>query len=293
MKKLFLKNVIHTILALCFINLIASCSTEDDKASVEITKFEVNKTSAYIGENITLDFDGTGYQNIYVRPLNPTATTKLTQLDPLNFKKYQISATAPVTSAVFIVTLRNGNDKAEKSTTLNFCTHDVDNFSTIEGIKKDDVPSKVLDLLGVPTQKTPTTLIVTTTIAGNPATTTTTTVEGERWAYPSKGISVSFIKSTERVGIVSLMSSIFYVAMNDGTKVNYTNYTGNLGNGWKINDPATNMNSVIAKLGTPTLKTVDTNNGLITYTFSNNAKFSFIGATENDYAGKVIQHFSL
>ncbi|MGQ7944367.1 hypothetical protein [Flavobacterium sp. WC2509] len=280
MGKKSLKNIIHNILGLCLIGLLASCSTDDNEA-VAINSVTVTKNNAYIEEKITLNIDGTGYTDANLYSLN-TAT-------PLKFAK-TAATTFDITSAVaaprslVFAQLKNADSKTESGIEVGFFTHGVDaTYTYAEGIRPTDPSSKVLELLGAPTNKT----------------TSTTDSSVELWAYPSKGISVAIRKTTAgtfEVNNINLNSSNFFTTMPDGTKVNYTNYAGDLGNAWKINNTNTKMDAIITKFGAPTVKASDPNDPtsqLRTYTFSNNTRFSFYGATENDYVGKVVQSFSL
>ena len=291
MKKTSFKSIIHGILALSLVSLLASCSA-DDKDSVAINNVTVNKNNSYINEKIILTFDGTGYTDANLFNLTTTSPIRYTKVEPTTF---EITSAVSAQRALVFLQLKNDTNKTESSLEVNFFIHGVENFTYAEGIKPADPSSKVLQLLGEPTNKTATTITFTKTDdSTTPATVTTTTAEGEKWAYPTKGISVTIEKSNGVARIVNLYSSGFYTTMPDGSKVFYTDYPGDLGNGWKINNANTKMDAVITKLGTPTAKDTDVNNPTLRiYTFSNNTKFSFFGTTVDDYKGKVIQSFTL
>ncbi|HTG65279.1 MAG TPA: hypothetical protein VL859_02775 [Flavobacterium sp.] len=280
MKKKSLKNIIHTILALCFVSLLASCSADENEAVV-INSVTVTKSNAYIEEKITLNIDGSGYTVANLYNLNGASPLKFTKTAPTTF---DIKTAVGAPRSLVFAQLKNATNKTESGIEVGFFVHGVEaTYTYAEGIRPTDPSSKVLELLGAPTNKT----------------TSTTDSSIELWAYPAKGISVEIRKTTAgtfEVANVNLCSSNFYTIMPEGAKVFFTNYAGDLGNTWKINNTNTKMEAIIAKFGAPTVKASDPNDPtsqLRTYTFSNNTRFSFYGATENDYVGKLVQSFSL
>ena len=300
MKKLSHKSIIHGILALCLVSLSVSCSSDEDKEAVVINSVTVNKSNAYTDEKITLNIDGTGYTNANAYILSFNTPIKIAKTAPTTF---ELSSAVTAPRVLVFAELSNGTDKTENSQEVSFFIHGVDNFTYAEGLKPSDTSSKVLELLGEPGNKTATTFTLSTTTTTSTNTSTTTeTVEGEIWAYTAKGISVLIQKNNGLVRRVDLLSSMFSTTKSDGTKVYFTNYAGDLSTNvaggvtpaWKINNTSTKMEAIIAKLGNPTTKATDTDNPLLRiYTFGNNAKFSFIGATVEDYTGKVVQSCSL
>jgi len=280
MKKKYLRNIIHSMLALGFVSLIASCSKDDDLNGMAINSVTVNKSNVYIEDKIILNIDGTGYVNANLYSINSGTPLKFAKVAPTTF---EITSTTSAPRALVFAQLTNSTGRTEKSLEVNFFIHGVDAFIHAEGIKPNDPSTKVVELLGAPANKT--------TSTANPL--------FESWDYPSKGISVGIYKNTTGdlvVSSVNLLSSSFSTTMPDGSKVVFTNYLGDLGNGWKINNTNTKMEAIIAKLGTPTLKASDPNDPtslLRTYTFSNKARFTFYGATVDDYVGKLVQSCSL
>jgi len=281
MKKISFKSIIHGVLAIILISLLVSCSSDDNSNTPVINSVTVTKYNAYIDEKITLNIDATGYTDTNLYSLNTASPVKFAKTAPTTF---DITTTAAIPRALVFAQLKNGTSKTESGLEVGFFVHGVDaTYTYAEGLKSADPSSKVVELLGEPTNKM--------TSTANPSL--------ESWDYPSKGISVGINKQPTgalTVSYVSLRSSNFYTIKSDGTKVFFTNYLGDLGNGWKINNTNTKMDAIIAKLGTPTVKASDPNDPtsqLRTYTFSNNTRFSFYGATENDYVGKLVQSFSL
>lgn len=274
------KSIIHGILTLCLVSVLASCSADDNKDAVVINHVTVTKNNAYTDEKIILNIDGTGYTDANLYMLSATSPVKFAKVAPTTF---EITSASSAPKTFVFAQLSNNTSKTENSVEVGFFIHGVENFTYAEGIKPTDPSSKVLELLGAPANKT----------------ISTTDPTLELWAYPSKGISVVIKKITANtfvVNNVNLNSSNFYTTMPDGSKVYFTNYAGDLGNGWKINNINTKMEAIVTKLGKPTTKASDPNDPtslLRTYTFSNNARFTFYGATEDDYVGKVVQSCSL
>ncbi len=273
MKKLSIKNLTSIIVTLCLVALLSvSCSSDEEKdPAVIFTSLEASKTDAFIEEKIILTLAGTGFTDVNLASSN--SSVKITKVTSTI---YEISSSVAVTTNVF-VSLSNNTYKESKSVALNFCEHGIKDFNTIEGIKINiDKSSKVLSLLGEPENKTSTTTM-------------------EFWRYTSKGLLFAILKSSNVVDYINAYSSNYYITLDNGTKVNYTNYPYEIGNGWKINNPNTTMDMVITKLGAPAEKiNTDPVSTLRIYRFANqNMYLSFYGATEDDYVGKTIKYLIL
>lgn len=272
MRKSFLKNGTRTILTLCLVILLASCSSDDKDPEVVFTSLEASKKDAFIEETITLNLEGTGFTDVSLASSNTSV-----KISKVSSTIHEISSSVATTTNIHIV-LSNNSNKANKSITLNFHEHGVKNFNTAEGIRPNiDKSSKVLSLLGEPTQKS-----------------TSSSGLIEYWIYPSKGISIAITKSSTVVNNINIYSSNYFINLENGSKLNYTNYPYEIGNGWKINNVNTTMDMVITKLGAASEKfsSTDPASTLRTYRFaSQNMYLSFYGATEDDYAGKTIKAF--
>lgn len=270
MKNSFLKNGALTILTLCFVILLASCSSDDKDPEVVFTNLEANKKDAFIEESITLNLEGTGFTDA-----NLASSNTAVKISKVSSTIYEISSSVATTTNIH-VTLSNNTNKANKSITLNFHEHGIKNFNTVEGIRVNiDKSSKVLSLLGEPNQKS-----------------TSTSGPIEYWTYSSKGILVAITKGTSVVNNINIYSSNYFILLENGTKLYYTNYPYEIGNGWKINNVNTTMDMVITKLGAATEKisSSDPASTLRTYIFtSQNLYVSFYGTTIDDYAGKTIR----
>lgn len=272
MRKSFLENGTRTILTLCLVMLLASCSSDDKDPEVVFTSLEASKKDAFIEETITLNLEGTGFTDVSLASSNTSV-----KISKVSSTIHEISSSVATTTNIHIV-LSNNTNKANKSITLNFHEHGVKNFNTAEGIRPNiDKSSKVLSLLGEPTQKS-----------------TSSSGLIEYWIYPSKGISIAITKSSTVVNNINIYSSNYFINLENGSKLNYTNYPYEIGNGWKINNVNTTMDMVITKLGAASEKfsSTDPASTLRTYRFaSQNMYLSFYGATEDDYSGKTIKAF--
>lgn len=277
MKKISIKNSISIVITLCFVALFSvSCSSDEEKdQAVVFTSLDANKKDVYVEGTITINVAGTGYSDIAVTSSNTTV-----KIIKLASTVYEISSTV-ATSAKVYVELKNNTYQETKNITLNFYEHGVKDFNTVEGIKVNvDKSTKVLSLLGEPTGKKYST-------------------DGllEFWSYHSKGVLFVIFKSTSIVENINVNSSNFYDILENSTKVYYTNYQYEIGNGWKINTPSTTMDAVIAKFGPPSNKyssTTDPSSTYRTYRFANqNMSLGFYGATEDDYVGKTIRSLIL
>ncbi len=274
MKNSFLKNGTLTILTLCFVMLLASCSSDDKDPEVVFTNLEANKKDAFIEESITLNLEGTGYTDVNLASSNTSV-----KISKVSSAIYEVSSSVATTTNIH-VELSNNTNKANKSVTLNFHEHGIKNFNTAEGIRPNiDKSSKVLSLLGEPNQKS-----------------TSTSGLIEYWAYSSKGLSIAITKSSTVVNNINIYSSNYFINLENGTKLNYTNYPYEIGNGWKINNVNTTMDAVITKLGAASEKfsSSDPASTLRTYRFaSQNMYLSFYGTTVDDYVGKTIKSLIL
>ncbi len=274
MKKLSVKNLTRIVITLCLVALLSvSCSSDEKDPAIVFTSLDANKTDVYVEGTITLNISGTGYSDIDVTSSN--TTIKITKVASTI---YEISSSVAVTTNVF-VTLSNKTYKESKSVALNFCEHGIKDFNTVEGIKVNiDKSSKVLSLLGEPDNK---------------STSTSGTIEF--WRYSSKGLFFAIKKSSNVVDNINVYSSNFFNTLENGTKLYYTNYPYEIGNGWKINNTNTTVDMVITKLGAPEKNpNPDPVSTLRTYRFINqNMYLSFFGATEDDYVGKTIKSLIL
>lgn len=275
MKKLSVKNLTSIFITLCLVALLSvSCSSDEEKdPAVVFTSLEASKTDAFIEEKIILNLAGTGFTDVNLASSN--SSVKITKVTSTI---YEISSSVAVTTNVF-VSLSNKTYKESKSVALNFCEHGIKDFNTVEGIKVNiDKSSKVLSLLGEPDNK---------------STSTSGTIEF--WRYSSKGLFFAIIKSSNVVDNINVYSSNFYNTLENGTKLYYTNYPYDIGNGWKINNPNTTVDMIITKLGAPEKNpNPDPVSTLRTYRFANqNMYLSFYGATEDDYVGKPIKSLIL
>lgn len=276
MKKLFLQKIATALSTLFIAALIfTSCSSDDDKdPQVVFTGLSANKKDAFIGDIIVLTLEGTGYTDATL-----ASADKTIQISKVSSTIYEVTATAETTTNIY-VTLSNKTHKADKNITLNFYEHGVKNFNTAEGIRPNiDKSSKVLSLLGEPNQKS-----------------TSTNGLVEFWTYSSKGLSIAITKSSTVVNNINIYSSNYFIIQENGSKLYYTNYPHEIGNGWKINNVNTTMDMVIAKLGAASEKfsSADPASTLRTYRFANqNMYLGFFGATEDDYVGKIIKSLTL
>lgn len=270
MRKSFLKNVSSPIFTLCLVMLLAACSSDEKDTVVVFTSLNATKTLTFIEEPITLNLTGSGYKDVTLTTSN--TKIKITKLASLI---YEISSTE-ATSAKIYAELSNNTYKETKNIDLDFAEHGVKNFNTVEGIRVNiDKSSKVLSLLGEPNQKS-----------------TSTTGLIEYWTYSSKGIQVAITKSTSVVNNINIYSSNYFIMLENASKLYYTNYPYEIGNGWKINNVNTTMDMIIAKLGAATEKisSSDPASTLRTYIFtSQNLYVSFYGTTIDDYTGKTIK----
>jgi hypothetical protein len=274
MRKSFLKNGTRTILTLCLVMLLASCSSDEKDPEVVFTNLEANKKDAFIEESITLNLEGTGFTDVNLASSNTSV-----KISKVSSTIYEISSSVATTTNIHVA-LSNSTNKASKSVTLNFHEHGIKNFNTAEGIRPNiDKSAKVLSLLGEPTQKS-----------------TSTSGLIEYWTYPSKGLSIAITKSSTVVNNINIYSSNYFIMLENGTKMYYTNYPYEIGNSWKINNVNTTMDMVITKLGAASEKfsSSDPASTLRTYRFaSQNMYLGFFGATEDDYVGKTIKSLIL
>lgn len=271
MRKLSLKKNFNSIIALCLVVLIASCSSSDEKDPVVVfTNISSNKTYAFIEDKITLTIEGSGYTDIIVKSNNDKV--KITQITSTVF---ELSASGAADVTVY-AELKNNIYKETKNITLGFVEHGVQNLKTVEGIKvHSDNSDKVTRLLGEPLLKSSSSSGLT-----------------EFWSYPSKGLGFVITKGSKIVSSITINSSNFYILLEDKSKVPYANYPYDLGNGWKINNLGTTMDAIITKLGLPSEKisSADSSSTLRTYRFSNeNILVYFYANTEDDYFGKTIR----
>lgn len=272
MRKSLIKKAASTLLTLFIATILStSCSSDEEKdPAVVFTSLNANKTDVFIEEIIVLNLEGTGFTDVNLASSN--TSVKITKVSSTI---YEISSTVAATTNIYVA-LSNNTYKEHKSISLNFHEHGIKNFNTVEGIRVNiDKSSKVLSLLGEPNQKS-----------------TSTSGLIEYWTYSSKGIFVAITKGTSVVNNINIYSSNYFILLENGTKLYYTNYPYEIGNGWKINNVNTTMDMVITKLGAATEKisSSDPASTLRTYIFtSQNLYVSFYGNTIDDYAGKTIR----
>lgn len=272
MRKSFLKNGTSTILTLCLVMLLASCSSDEKDPAVVFTSLDATKTLTFIEEPIILNLTGSGYKDINLTTSN--TKIKITKVASLI---YEISSTE-ATSAKIYAELSNNTYKETKNIDLAFVEHGVKNLNTVEGIKVNvDLSTKVLSLLGEPDTKS-----------------TSTDGLSEYWRYASKGLGLTVIKSSTIIDQIDMLSSYYYYTNSANTQISYTNYPYVIGSNWKINSTTT-MDLVVAQLGTPSLKstsTTSTTNRAYLYS-TQKIVFRFYSDSENDYTGKKIIYFSV
>lgn len=275
MKTKLFNRITNSILALSLLLLtITSCSSDNPEPDIVFTNLTVSKTRGYIEDFIILDIEGTGYTNVSVSTIDPSTT-----VTKKSTTSYEISA-SKTTYANIKVDLTNGSKKESKNQTLNFYEHGVLNFDTVEGLKVDgSTTSFATTLLGEPDYKTE---------IGSGY---------ESWKYLSKGISLSVNTTTSLIYNIDIYGSNYYYTNTDNIKTYYTTYPYEIGNGWKINNSATTMDMVVAKLGTPTLITSSISGSSLNvsykYTLSKNLTFHFYSDSESNYTGKKIISFSI
>ncbi|SHG32961.1 hypothetical protein SAMN05443549_103278 [Flavobacterium fluvii] len=273
MKKSFFKNSISTILVLCLVMLLASCSSDEKDPAIVFTSIEANKTDIYIDGTITLNIKASGYKDINVI----TSNTKI-KITKVASTIYEISSTE-ATSAKIHVILSNNTYKDTKNIDLTFAEHGVKNYNTVEGIKVNaDLSSKVLSLLGEPDIKT-----------------NSTDGLSEYWRYASKGLGIIIIKSSTIVDQIDMYSSNYFYTNSANAQVSYTNFPYEIGNGWKINSATTTMDMVVTLLGVPTIKSTSatsTTNRAYQYA-TQKLVFRFYSDTEDNYIGKKIIYLSV
>lgn len=271
MKELSLKKNCNTIIALCLVVLLASCSSSDEKdPAVVFTNISSTKTYAFIEDKITLTIEGSGYTDIIIKSNNDKV--RITQITSTVF---ELSA-SEASNATIYAELKNNTYKETKNITIGFVEHGIQNLKTVEGIKVlADNSDKLVRLLGEPLLKTSSTSGLT-----------------EFWSYPSKGLGFIITKSSKIVNSITIYSSNYLITLEDKSKVYYTNYSYDLGNGWKINNLGTTVDAIITKLGAPSEKisSSDPSSTLRTYRFSNeNIFITFFANAEDDYFGKTIK----
>ncbi|WP_418263345.1 hypothetical protein [Flavobacterium faecale] len=252
--------------------LCISCSSDDKDPNVIFNTMSANKTDVYIEEPIAITLEGTGFTET-----NLTSTNSKIKITKISNTSYEVSSTEATTGKIY-AELKNKSNSQSKNINLSFYKHGIIDFKTVEGITvNSDTSDKIIKLLGEPEVKTDLT-------ASTPA---------EKWEYTSKGVNFIVIKSTKLVTIANVNSSNFYTFLSDGiTKLTYTKYPYEIGNGWKIDLSTTTMTNVINKLGTDYIKSSSTTNMLRNYKFSfDNQKvyFYFYADTEDDYSGKTIR----
>lgn len=269
MRKSFLKNGTSTILTLCLVMLLASCSSDEKDPAVVFTSLDATKTLTFIEEPITLNLTGSGYKDINLTTSN--TKIKITKVASLI---YEISSTE-ATSAKIYAELSNNTYKETKNIDLAFVEHGVKNFKTVEGIMVDtDKSTKVITLLGEPDTKT-----------------TSTDGLSEYWIYASKGLCFIITKSSSMVNQIEMFSSYYYYTNSASTQLSYTNYPYEIGSSWKINNTTT-MDAIITLLGMPTTKSSSSTNRMYLYS-TQRIVFRFFSNSEDDYTGKRIVYFSV
>ncbi|HEY6141844.1 MAG TPA: hypothetical protein VIV55_00265 [Flavobacterium sp.] len=276
MKKLSIKNITTSILTLCLIGLLSiSCSSSDDgpqDPAIEFTSLETSKTNAFIEETITLNLKGTGYTDIVVTSSNPVV-----KINKVASSVYEISSTERAYTKIY-VELKNNSNSQIKSVDVIFAEHGVKDFNTVEGIKVNtDNSSKVISLLGEPDYKS-----------------ISTTTGNEIWSYRAKGLAVFVDKNTTVIQQIDVYSSNYFYTKDD-VKTYYTTYPYEIGYGWKINNNATTMELVVAKLGTTYTKTsapAPSINRSYQYSIQQ-ISFNFYSDLEDDYTGNKIIRFAI
>ena len=257
-----------------------SCTkTEVEVPAVEVpavvfTNMTTSKTDVFIEETVTITVEGSGYTEI-----NLTANNSKVKITKVASTVFEISATEAATVKVY-AELKNNTKNQTKSTTINFVEHGVKNFNTVEGIKVNtDTSDKVLKLLGEPDYKD-----------------NSTDGSRETWSYLSKGLQFLVVKTNLIVDVIYVKGHNYYLidTSNDSKKY-FTNYSGELGNGWKINNTDSTMDLVVTKLGTPSIKKTSTTSLTNrTYEYTNQKIFfNFYSDSEDDYNNKKIIHFTL
>lgn len=259
-------------LGLAVLFLVSCSSSEDAAPEVTFTAMTASKTDVFIDQPITITVDGTGYTDV-----NLTSSNSKIKITKLTTTTFEVSSTAATTAVVY-AELKNSSSTKTKSVDVNFASHGVLNFKTAEGITINvDTSDKILRLLGEAEVKTDIT-------ASSPA---------ENWEYPSKGISFIVIKSSKLVSVAKVNTSNFYALQSDGvTKVTYTKYPYEIGNGWKLDQSTATMTQVIAKYGSDYTKSSSTTTTLRNYKYtidSQKAYFYFYSDSEDDYIGKTIR----
>lgn len=277
MKKSLLKNGVLVLVTVCLSALLSvSCSSSDEDEpakdpDVVITKFDVNKTEAFVDQKIQIELDGNGYTDLVV-----TSSNSAVVITKIAATVFEISSTKAASSYIYVA-MSNKTKSTSKGITVNFSEHGVLNFNTVEGIKVDvDKSAKVLALLGEPDKKSD-----------------SSDGLSDIWVYGSKGFSVFISKKTTIVNQIDMMSSNYYYFNNDNVKVNYTTYPYEIGNSWKIN--STTMDLVITQFGLPTSKSTSTTSATLrTYQYaSQRLVFRFYSDSEDNYTGKKIIYFSV
>lgn len=252
-----------------------SCSKTDvEDPAVVLTSVTASKTDLFTDQIATITLEGTGYTDAYLTCSN--TKVKITKVASTVF---EISATEATTALIY-AELKNKTKNQIKTTTLTFAEHGVKNFNTVEGIKVNtDGSAKVVRLLGEPELKS-----------------TSTDKLTDYWTYFSKGIYIIINNNNSVVDQINLNSSNYYYT-NPTTNVvtRYTDYGYEIGNGWKINNVATTMDLVVAKLGinyTKSTSPTSLTNRSYQYT-TDRLVFNFYSDTEDDFTNKRIIRFSI
>ena len=266
-------------LSLVLLFALSCTKTEVEVPAIEVpavvfTNMTTSKTDVFIEETVTITVEGSGYTDVILTANNPKV--KITKVASTVF---EISATEAATVKVY-AELKNNTKNQTKSTTINFVEHGVKNFNTVEGIKVNtDTSDKVLKLLGEPDYKD-----------------NSTDGSRETWSYLSKGLQFLVVKTNLIVDVIYVKGHNYYLidTSNDSKKY-FTNYSGELGNGWKINNTDSTMDLVVTKLGTPSIKKTSTTSLTNrTYEYTNQKIFfNFYSDSEDDYNNKKIIHFTL
>lgn len=267
-----MKKLNYALLVTMTVIIFSSCSSSDKDADVVFSSITTNKKDVFIEEPIVVSLEGTGFTET-----NLTTTNSKVTIKRVTNTAFEVSSTE-ATACKLYAELKNGSNTQFKYVDLYFYQHGILNFKTTEGITVNtDTSDKILRLLGEPEIKTE----------------LTGTTPAEKWEYPSKGFGFIVIKSSKLVTVSYVYSSYFYALLSDGvTKVTYTKYPYEIGNGWALDNVLYTMTNVINKLGTDYIKASSTTTTLRNYKMSvDNQKvyFYFYSDSEDDFSGKKIQ----
>ncbi|GIZ09406.1 hypothetical protein [Flavobacterium sp. UMI-01] len=265
---------LNVLFLLCLLlTLFISCSSDDNKdPDVIFNSITANKSDVYLEESIIITLDGTGFTES-----NLTSSNTKMKITKISNTTYEVSSIDATSGRVY-AELRNNTYSKTKNIPINFYKHGVIDFKMVEGIAINvDSSDKLLKLLGEAEVKTD--------ITG--ATTPT-----ELWEYPSKGVNFVVIKSSKIITSAKVNSSNFYINMPNNSRVFYTKYPYEIGNGWKIDDANSTMTQVVNKLGNSNSKNTYTTTTLKSYFYLLNnfgLYFYFYADTEDDYNNKTIR----